>query len=244
MKQDEAFRQALVHYRAGRGGQARRICRDIVAANGDHGKDHAMLGLLAHREHDLHEAARRYLRASELEPDEISHRANLGIALVAARRWTEALDAMRQATIAFPHSPILWCNLGNACAGQRSWSAAQKAFARALEAEPDNAEHHYNLALAHDKAGGAATAEHHYKATLLRMPEHAEARNNLGLLLFKGGRHPEATEQFSLVLRLQDHLGAGINLARLLAESGRSDEGLALATQVAERNPAVADAPH
>ena len=93
-----------------------------------------MLGLLAHREHDNDEAARRFAAAVEAAPDQPLHRVNLGAALLAGQRWADAAKAMGAATMAFPHEAALWSHLGNAHAGLLAWDKAEAALKRAVEA--------------------------------------------------------------------------------------------------------------
>ena len=241
---EELFRSAIEHYRSGRGQQARRICREIVAHDARHGPAQAMLGLLAHREHDHGEAARRFLLASEAQPDQPLHRVNLGVALLAAERWDEAAAAMAQATTAFPHHAELWAILGNAHAGNELWDRAETAFARASEAEPQKPEHVYNQALACDRAGRMEQAERLYRSVLEDDPRHGDARNNLGLLLMAAGRSREASECFAAAFIAGSHAGAGLNLSRCLTAGGEAQRAVEVARHVASAHPEMAQAHH
>ena len=241
---EELFRSAIEHYRMGRGQQARRICREIVARDAGHGPAQAMLGLIAHREHDHGEAARRFLLASEAQPDQPLHRVNLGVALLAAERWDEAAEAMARATAAFAHMAGLWAILGNAHAGLQDWDRAEKAFGRAAQAEPESPEHVYNQALACDRAGRTGKAEQLYRAALERDPRHGDARNNLGLLMMAAGRTRDASECFSAAFIAGSHAGAGINLSRCLIAAGDGARAVEMARHVASAHPEMAQAHH
>src|SRR5690606_14536309 len=109
-------------------------------------------------EHDADEAAARFADAADLQPDMLEHRTNLGVALVTAGRWDEAVTSLAAATLAFPHHADLWSLLGNAHAGRRDWTRAEQAFARAADLDPTVARHHYNRALALDRGGRGSDA--------------------------------------------------------------------------------------
>jgi len=244
MIDDDLFRSAIDHYRSGRSSQARQICRDIVARQEGHGQAQAMLGLLAHREHNHDEAARRFHLACQAQPDQPLHRVNHGAALLAAERWDEAVEAMVQATLAFPHHAALWSSLGNAHAGVQAWSKAQAAFARAVQAEPDNPVHSYNRALACDRDGRPADAERHYLAALALDPRHGDARNNLGLVQLAQGRDHDASASFTAAFVAGSHAGAGLNLSRCLASAGEASKAVEVARHVVAAHPEMAEAHH
>lgn len=239
---DELFRSAIDHYRSGRGDEARRICRAIVAGQEDHGPAQAMLGLMAHRENDHDTAARCFSLASRAQPDQPLHRINLGAALLAAQRWDEAVAAMTSACLSFPHEAALWSCQGNAYAGQLAWARAEASFAHAARLEPDNATHSYNQALACDRDGRHKEAENQYRKTLARDPRHGDARNNLGLLMLAQGRNREAAECFTAGFIAGSHAGAGLNLSRCLAASGDTAKAIEIARHVAGAHPEMAEA--
>ncbi len=241
---DELFRSALDHYRSGRGQQARRICREIVALDAGHGQAQAMLGMLAHREHDHGEAARRFLLASRAQPDQPLHHLNLGVALLADERWDEAVEAMAHATIAFPHNAALWSCLGNAHAGKEDWGRAETAFARASQAEPENPAHSYNRGLACDRAGRPEEAAALYRVVLARDPRHGDARNNLGLALMAQGATHDARECFTAAFIAGSHTGAGLNLSRCLTAAGETAKAIDVAGHVVSAHPEMAEAHH
>ena len=241
---DELFRSAIEHYRSGRGNQARRICRSIVAEREDHGPAQAMLGLMAHREHAYDEAARHFFLACQAQPDQPLHRVNHGAALLAAQRWEEAAEAMVRATMTFPHHGALWSSLGNAHAGLEAWGKAEAAFARAVEAEPDNPAHIYNRALACERDGRFEQAQAHYQAVLAQDPRHGDARNNLGLVMLAQGRSAEAEATFTAAFVAGSHAGAGLNLSRCLAARGDTARAIEVARHVVSAHPEMAEAHH
>jgi len=243
-RSEQQFRQALDHMEKGRGGKAREICRSILAQDPRFAAAHALLGTMAHGENDADEAIEHFMAAADLQPERADHRVNLGVAMVTAGRWDEAIKAMVAATLAFPHHGALWSLLGNAHAGRRSWLRAEQAFGRAAEVEPAEARHHYNRALACDRAGRMVDALRHYDAALQHAPDLHDARNNRGLVLMGQGRLAAATEEFARAANEGNHAGATINLGRALGVAGRTEEALAVARVACERFPATADAHH
>lgn len=241
---EQQFREALDHMERGRGGRAREICRNILDEHPGFAPAHALLGTLAFGENDADEAIVRFAAAADLQPDQFSHRVNLGVAQATAGRWEEAVAAMVAATLAFPHHGILWALLGNAHAGRRDWQRAEHAFARAAELEPATAQHHYNRALACDRSGRSADALHHYAAALRQAPDLHDARNNQALLLMEMGRLVAATEEFARAANEGSHPGATINMGRALGAAGRMEEAMAVARAACERFPGTPDAHH
>lgn len=237
---DDLFRSAIEHYRSGRAHQARSICREIVAGDECHGQAQAMLGLIAHREDDFDEAARRFDLAARAQPEQPLHRVNLGAALLAAGRRDDALATLRDATAIFPDHAGLWSSLGEACLANERWSEAESAFACASRAEPENTGHGYRRALACDRAGRLVEAAALYRAVLARDPRHGDAGNGLGLLLMAEGNLHDASASFTAAFIAGSHAGAGLNLSRCLVLAGEADRAVEIARHVVSAHPEMA----
>ena len=81
-------------------------------------------------------------------PGEPEFQNNLGLALAAADRNDEAIDAFRNALRLSPHHTIAWNNLGLALYAACTVPDAIAAYREALARQPNFAEAHWNLALA------------------------------------------------------------------------------------------------
>ena len=169
-------------------------------------------------------------------------RNNLGFALDAAGRTTDAVAQYRQALRLQPDYIDAHNNLGAALInipGGTSEAIAQ--YQEALRLKPDYPGVHYNLGNALMKIPGRMDeAISHLREALRRDPGFAEAHCSLGNAWAKTpGRLDEAVAEFKEALRLRpDYADARINLGSALARMpGRTQEAIAEFEDAVRRSP-------
>ena len=128
---------------------------------------------------------------------------NLGIALAAEGKMTEAAEAFRRAVAAEPGSARAHRNLGDALTSLGQFEEGVSHLRRATELQPENATFHYDLAVALLEGGRTPQAIDAFHAALKIDPSFAPAHNNLGVALGSLGRLDEAVDHFRQALKLQ-----------------------------------------
>ena len=152
---------------------------------------------------------------------------NLGYALSAEGKTTDAIEQFKQALQINPDYAEGQNNWGNALASQGKVTEAIEHYERALQINPDYAEGHNNLGLALAGQGKLDEAVQHYDRALQIKPDFADAHNNLGLALARQGKGTEAIEQYERALEIKpDFVEARVNWGLALAGQGRLDEAV------------------
>ena len=159
------------------------------------------------------------LQVTERNP--LAHN-DLGVALVAEGRVTEAIPHYYEALRFNPTYAEAQYNLGNALARLGKGPEAIPHYLEALRIRPAYAQVHNNLGTTLLTQGKLNEAIPHYEEALRIQPDYTEAHNNLGIALASEGRLPEAIAHFTEALRIQpDYADAHGNLQHALAEQGR-----------------------
>jgi tetratricopeptide (TPR) repeat protein len=189
---NEPLKEAARLYAARDYPAAEAVCRAIIHADPHHFDTLHLLGVLLTLQ-DQPEVALPYLRQADTEqPGHALLRVNLGNALVAAKRYEEAVAVSQTGD-----APAL-NNLGLAYRGLGQHDAAAQAFRRATEMRWDYAPAWSNLATTLTKLGRLEAALHAATTALrvapLDTPVHrlADVTNELGQALLGLGRPQEA----------------------------------------------------
>jgi Flp pilus assembly protein TadD/mono/diheme cytochrome c family protein len=184
---------------------------------------HLWVQVLPRRSEDrwtLQEAFMR--RRLEKYPGDFVAHANLGAALEARGRGTEAMEQYRLALRARPDSAAVWNNLGAARQSAGDLDGAISEYRRALSAQPDYASARYNLGSALVMKSAFAEALPHLREAVRLAPDDAIARNDLGGALLQTGRVAEAIAELRRAVESDPaSLSAHYNLGRALALAGR-----------------------
>jgi tetratricopeptide (TPR) repeat protein len=235
------LREALAHHRAGDLDGAERAYRAMLAA--DRGNPDALhlLGVLHHQRREDAEAVRLIGQAIARRPRMAEQHANLGLALHALDRLSEAEAEYRRALSLREAYPQAHNSLGSALQEQDRLDDAAVHYRRALDLDAGYAEAWANLGTllrARDEYGEAETALRH----ALRLdPGHATALTNLGVVLKETGRIGEAEAAHLEALRLApDDTETMVNLALLREAQGRGGEAEALYRQALALSPGFA----
>ena len=168
---------------------------------------------------------------------------NLGLALTAHNRLTEAVAHYREALRLLPSYALAHYNLGHLLTRQGQPQEAIRHYTEAVRLLPTYAEAHNSLGMALARQGHAQAAITHYTAALRTQPWNAEAHNNLGNALLSQGQMPEAIRHYTEALQRQpDFAEAHNNLGTALASQGHAAEAIAHYTAALQLQPSYARA--
>jgi Flp pilus assembly protein TadD len=164
---------------------------------------------------------------------------DLGSALGAQGRITEAEEQYRRAVALDPEFAEAYNNLGAASGSQGRYDEALRCYDRALTLRPRYPEAHNNLGIALAAVGRPAEAIEHYREALKLKPDYAEVHNNLGTVLASMGRNVEAAAHFGEAIRYRpDYPEAHGNLGVALFSAGSLDQAIKHFSAAVESRPA------
>lgn len=139
-------------------------------------------------------------------PDNPRAHNNLGLALSAAGRTSDAIAAFERALELQPNHAFAHFNLGTVLLIQRQFTDAQVHFESALAADPKYVSARLNLGRTLTEIGQNAEAIAHYRIALNDDPSAHDVRTNLAALLIKNGDIQEAESMLRDVLSAQPDL--------------------------------------
>jgi len=224
----EMFAAALQNQRAGRLGEAERLCRRVLAADSRHADSLLLLGAIACQVGHHVLAVDMIGKAIAINAKVAAYHGNLGVALQKLGRLDEAVGCYRKAIELRPDFAEAHSNLGNALAVLGRLDEAAACCRRAIELRPGNPEAHGNLGVALQKLGRLEQAVGCYRKAVELGADDPEAYRNLGGALQKLGRLDEAVGCYRKAIELRpDQAEVQSYLGGALAEQGRLDEALA-----------------
>ena len=97
---------------------------------------HNAVGTIRGRQGDMAGAAEDFRKAVEANPDDLSARHNLGLALLELGRYDDAAGQLQQAVVRHPRYYEAWLGLGRAHAGAGRGAAALEAWGAIVNMEP------------------------------------------------------------------------------------------------------------
>jgi tetratricopeptide (TPR) repeat protein len=223
---NELLKEAARCYAARDYDAADSVCRTIIRLDPHHFDALHLLGVLLTRQ-DRPEEAITYLRRAAVEqPDHGLLRVNLGNALLAAKRYDEALAASGA------EDPAALNNLGLAYRGLEQHEAAAKAFRQATRARWDYAPAWFNLATTLSKldrleeALHAATTAQRVAPLDTPVQRMADVSNEIGRILLGLGCPEQALAACRRFLKRHPGQKSVIwNVSLYLLLLGQFDEG-------------------
>lgn len=186
------LKDAIAAYRDGRGDEAERLSRRILAQQPDHVAGLQIMAALSGQTGRLPLALQFVQKAISLQPNLVSAHIQLANLLRQDGNFAGATEELNIALRLQPDNADAHNDLGLVHLAESQFQRAADCFAEALRLDPESGVTHYNMALALDALGSPAAAiEHYQEATRLR-PTLAEAHYKLGLLLDREGRRKPA----------------------------------------------------
>ena len=148
LQQLKQLKQALALHQQGDSNGAEALYRSVLVIEPDNALAQHFLGVIHYQRRELTAALPLLERSVAASPDEPEFRNNLGLALAAADRESDAIAAYRSALDLKPDHAVAWNNLGLALQSVNDVGGAIAAFRRAVDLKPDFAHAHWNLSLA------------------------------------------------------------------------------------------------
>ena len=197
------LKEAVAAYRAGRGDDAERLSRQILAQQPDHVAGLQIMGAVAGQTGRLPLALRVVQKAVSSQPHLVSAHIQLANLLRQDGNFAGATEELNIALRLQPENANAHNDLGLVYLAESRFQQAADCFAEALRLDPESGLPHYNMALALEALGSPAAAiERYHEATRLR-PAFAEAHYKLGLLLENEGPRERAIESLRAACALR-----------------------------------------
>ncbi len=207
--------------------QAKKICIQILAKYKDLPGPYYMWGYVAFEQGLLAEAAEKFTKYVQSNPNDVKGQYRLGLSLAGTNRHKEATVHFRKAILLTPDDYMLYGNLGMSLSQLGKYDEAIKQFARLLHLHPDDPDAHANMAIAFALQNNIGEAINHYQQALRLRPNDLNVRINLGKALAQQNNLDEALHHWNIVLRSTDpnsavHRQLRKLIADQLAKHGRT----------------------
>lgn len=176
-----------------------------------------------HRAEQYAQALKPFLRARELEPDNLIVQRWVGTSCGMAGQWECAEVAYGDALALAPDRADLWLERGQARAqlGPEYAGRAVADFERAAELDPESPRPRYELGVLMERAGRDSEALSAYRAALGRDATHCPSALNAGRLQIQAGQYAEAETTLDKCLRSNpDYEHAQLNRGLARARAG------------------------
>jgi protein O-GlcNAc transferase len=180
--EDDWFREALDHHRAGRLPEAAELYQKVLKASPGQTDALYLLGVIAHQTGYHAQAVELNCRALAITPDDVRCYNVLGLALMELGRDGEAEASFQQA-ISLDSNPEVHNNLGTLWKKQGRLDDAIRAYRQALAQSPGYANAHYNLGNAYRDQKEMESAARCFQRAVNADPGHASALVGLGQVL-------------------------------------------------------------
>jgi tetratricopeptide (TPR) repeat protein len=227
--------------RAGRHAEAEREAQALLMKRPEFGPFWSVLALSQWMQGK--DALAALERAAQLMPEDAEAQGNLGTALRARGRLTEAVDRYRRALEIAPQFAEAHNNLGGALRDLGELEEAAACYRRALAIKPDFAVAHCNLGHVLRTMGRFDEAAGHYRSAIDLDDALAEAHSGLGNTLQELGRSEPALMSHRQALRLMpDAAESHRNLGNALLDLLRFEEAESSYRQAIALDPGLAEA--
>ncbi|MFO1244947.1 MAG: tetratricopeptide repeat protein [Ramlibacter sp.] len=151
----------------------------------------------------VEEAAKTYIGALKLQPDNADVLHELAMVLQELGAHDRALPLLQKAVILAPDRPEFFNDLGMLFQRRADFTKAVSFHKRAIKLAPGFVFAYINLGVAHKRLGQNDEALAAYRAALKIDPNSPEANNNLGNLLRVMGQLPLAQQHLEKALKLR-----------------------------------------
>lgn len=176
-------------------------------------------------------------------PEALAFQSSLGICLVRAKKYEEAMSPLHKALELDPTFQPGWISIGDAHVGLNRFEEARISFQEAVENDPLDPTARVKLGRVLARLDRKDEAVEHYKKAIELFPEFPEAHKELGVLLAEKGDAAGAAREYQEAARLKaDDPDALYNLGAVRAGEGRFQEAADLFRQAVKVSPDHGDA--
>jgi tetratricopeptide (TPR) repeat protein len=218
---------ALAEHQAGRLAEAEKIYKQVLDIQSDQFDSLHLLGVILFQRGDPAASVEQIDRALKRNPNDAAAHNNRGNALLALRRFDEALASYDRALTLRPAYPDALCNRGAALHALRRFDDALVACDRCIALQPDYAEAHANRGNTLRELRRYGEAVDACDRALALVPDFAEAHCNRGSALHAQKRFDEALAACDCSIALQpDYADAHSNRGNALRELRRYNAAL------------------
>lgn len=144
LEHHKALQSAIEHHRAGRLGEARAICQQLLQAKPDHHRALHLLGLIAEQQGNCQGALELLKRAVQISPSNAACYHNLGSVYNSLKRPDDALACYEKALALQPNDAETINNLGHTHKDHGNIDAARASYLQAIAIRPDYVEAYNN----------------------------------------------------------------------------------------------------
>ncbi len=217
---------------------AEGLCRSMLAREENCGQAWHMLGVLAMDQQCPSEAVRYLKQAIDLEPDQAVHFGNLGVALNALHRFSQAESCLRKALKMAPDFHDARSNLGLALYFQNQFNQAAACFTEILSRVPDHEAALANLGMTRLAQQRYAEAADAYEKAIAGSGDQARWHGNLGAAHIRMGNYDEAAQCYGKAAALAPSaLAFEIYESIALRAAGKLPESIRLLQGVIDKDP-------
>lgn len=239
----QLFMQGVALHQQGQTGLARAIYQQVLAQQAHHPDALHLLGVIELQQDNAARAVQLITQALEGKPNDAGFHCNLGLALAALGRHTEALASYERAIALRPRFAEALFNRANQLTRLQRHAQAIEGFQQALAIRPDHATTHYNLGVAYAQTQQHDQAAACFERALALRPQYPEAWSNLGNAWQALSQHERALACYDKALAMAPgYVHAWSNRGNALLHLGQPTQALASFDQALAIDPACADA--
>jgi tetratricopeptide (TPR) repeat protein len=219
------------------------VCRMVLQLNPNLSEAYYYLARIFSHNERYAEAVECWQKFRQLEPNRFHAEecCNLGKALFATEKYTEALIFLRQTLELQPNNYDAHYLLGQILASEKQWGEAIARYQQASKIQPQRWEAYYLLAEIWQEIGKFEEAEKSYRQAIAVKKDISWCYNGLGNVLLKLERWEEAAIAYRQSIALKaDFPWAHYNLGEAFATIERIDEAIAAYRQAIRLQPNLA----
>jgi len=212
--------------------------RNAVQKDGVYAPARAKLAAAYERLGRLQEALAEYVRAADLEPQNVGYQLSAGRYLLAAARYDDALARAEKALSIQPQNVEALVLRGNALAGLKEFDRALADLEDAIRIDPQNGSSYANLGAVQLAHGDRPEAEASLKKAIELAPKRVNGYLALGSYYWATGRREDAEQAYAEALKVNEKDPvANRAMAMLLMATGRAPRAEVYVKRVVDALP-------
>lgn len=190
------FAEARAAADAGRGAEAKRICREVLAQRPSHVRARNEIARLLESEGNQQAALAELDQALDVEPEDCGLLLTRGALLGAMGRYAAAERDLKKLLRVEPSHPEALFHLGVVLSKKGLWGEAVPHLQRAVELEPSRGAAHYYLGEALNHVDDLQGALRSYQRAAELQPDNPRALYGLGIIYDRLARPDDAANMY------------------------------------------------